>query len=427
MKAERFVLFVFLVLSTSLAFISGCKNSVSTPLWDQPYKTPATPSITSVSPSPEAKPGINTITISGHNFLIASLDTLVPENVVVYFNTLQSTMVSVDSTTIVVRRPNLVSDSCTIKIVAHNAVVEPTFSPYKIDAVMENYGGFLQNLQLASIGVDNQDHVYVTDNSTSSSTTFLHVLEATSATDNVELSGTVSAGATQFKWRGACVGPDGFLYVLGAGNRGVDKANLLTGAVTQKWVQLPKPTNVGDFGPGGYLFTGGAKTDLYVVSPFASGSLNASQLGLSGAYASDTILAVKVYNGYVYVASKPSASSNPAKIWRNQLTSDSTIGTQELVIDMSGTAFAADPISAIAFSSSGGLFIATNSVDPIIWLDPSTGRLDNFYKGIVPSYCSGIAWSKASNYLYMISGNTATSQTWTVNRIDMGDKCGANF
>jgi hypothetical protein len=215
--------------------------------------------------------------------------------------------------------------------------------------------------------------------------------------------------------------------MLGAANRGIDKVDLSTGNVTQKWVQLPKTTNVGDFGPGGYLFAGGVKTDLYVVSPYASGSLSASQLGLTGAYASDTILAVKVYNGYVYVASKSTTSSEPAKIWMNQLTSDSTIGAQELVVDLNGTPFASDPISAIAISASGVLFIATNSTDPLLWIDPSSGKLDNFYKGIVPSYCNGIAWSKASDYLYMITGNTAASQTWTVYRVDMGDRCGANF
>jgi len=73
------------------------------------------------------------------------------------------------------------------------------------------------------------------------------------------------------------------------------------------------------------------------------------------------------------------------------------------------------------------MYISTASTDPLLVVDPTSGKVDNFYKGIVPPYCAGLCWSKTSNYLYIISGNTAAAQPWTVMRIDMGVNGGANF
>lgn len=408
MKANRFLLSTVLFISASLAFVSGCKYNVSQPLWDQPYKAPATPQITSVDPPSEAKPGVSTITIHGHNFIVAASDTAVSDSTIVYFGTTQADVVSMDSTTIVVLRPNLVSNSCTIKVAPHNAIVEATYGPYKIDPVYESYGGFLQNLQLGGITVDGAENLYVGE------TTSKYIHKITPDGNNTVI-GTATNGPTD-----AQIGPDGNLY-LTENNRKIDSVNLATNTV-KTWTQLPpgKAVKVGDFGPDGYYYTGGPKTDLCIVPPNHPATLTAAQIKLAGSYATDEILAIRVYNGYVYVASRPNGTQTPAKIWRNQTIADS-VGSQELVLDMGATAFASDLVTDIAFSSAGTMFIGTASVaDPILIVDPATSKVDNFYKGIVPPYCNGFTWSKTSTYLYLISGNTAAAATWTVYRLDMG-------
>jgi len=85
MKANRFLPVIILFLLASLMFVAGCKYNVTTPLWDQPYTALVAPQITSVNPSSEAKPGVSTITISGHHFIVPASDPTVPDTTLVYF------------------------------------------------------------------------------------------------------------------------------------------------------------------------------------------------------------------------------------------------------------------------------------------------------------------------------------------------------
>jgi WD40 repeat protein len=420
MKYYRFLTIAISLVSASLMVLSGCKYNPTKPLWDKSSKAPAAPAIVSIDPPSEAKPGISYITIHGHNFIVAASDTVASDTTYVYFGTTAAVIVSESDTTIVVRRPNLSSDTCTIKVAPHNAIAEATV-PYKIDPVIEQYGGFLQKVQLSAIAVDNSENVYVTE------TGNYRIHKATSATDNGFLVvGTDTAKTNGTPW-GGCMGPDGNLYIMEGTSRCIDKVYLAADTVTQKWTQLPsgKFVKVGDCGPGGYIFTGGLRTDLCIVSPSAPPKV--TQLTLAGSYSSEEILAVKVFNDSVYVASRAAGTTNPAKIWSHQLLTDSTIGPRQLVLDLSTTTFASDLVSGIAFSSNGAMYISTAAADPILVVDRASGKVDNFYKGIVPPYCAGLCWSKTSNYLYIISGNTAASQTWTVYRLDMGSPGGANF
>ena len=319
-------------------------------------------------------------------------------------------------------RPNLSSDTCTIKVAPHNAIAEATV-PYIVDPVIEQYGGFLQNVQLSAIAVDNSENVYVAENGN------YRIHRATSATDNGFLVvGTDTAKTNGTPWGGS-VGPDGNLYIMAGTSRYIDKVYLQADTVTKKWTQLPsgKFVKVGDCGPGGYIFTGGLRTDLCIVPPYAPTTLSSAQIGLAGSYATEEILAVKVYNDTVYVASRKAGTTNPAIIWSHQLITDSTIGPRQQVLDMSTTTFATDLVSGITFSSDGTMYVSTASADPLLVVNRASGKVDNFYKGIVPSYCSGLCWSKTSNFLYIISGNTTPAQTWTVYRLDMGSPGGKNF
>jgi len=417
MRAYLFLSVTLFVTSVWLVSISGCKYNVSSPLYNQPSPYKAIPTIISVDPASGAKAGVNTITINGRNLVVPSSDSLTPSNTIVYFNgKLEADIVSIDSTAIVVYRPNVTGDSNTITVVPHNAAAEAKFSPYKIDPVIMNYGGFLQNLPLGAIAIDNRDSLFVME------TTSKSIDEVTSPTDNVVLGGNAKSGQSPVA---AIVGSDGNLFVL-QGSRLIDRVNLPGGTVTQKWVTLPSGLVVksGDCGRGGYLFLGGARTDLCIVSIGLSGSLKTSQITIGGGYASEEILAIKIYNGYVYIASRRSSSS-PAIIWRNKIIADSTVGTREEVLDMSTTKFASDPITGIVFSSTGTMYLSTASTDPILVVN--NGSINNFYKGIVPPYTNAMAWSRKSNYMYIISGNTAASQTWTVFRLDMGTTSNANF
>jgi hypothetical protein len=192
-----------------------------------------------------------------------------------------------------------------------------------------------------------------------------------------------------------------------------------------QWIRLGsgKIVKVGDFDADGYFYVGGTKSDLGIIAPDLS-------VKYAGYYASEEILAVRVYTPYVYVASRAPSSGGqppaPGSIWKHRIVARDSVGSKELVIDLSGTAFAARTIRAITFSADGTMYIGTDSSDPILIVNPATGSVDYFYKDILPPYCKNFYWGRGT-YLYMISGNTNPAQEWTVYRVDFGTAGAHNY
>ncbi len=391
MKAHCFFMVVALFIA---AVMATCEYDASQPLWyNKDFQEPLTPVITQIEPDQTARPGVNIIKIHGANF--ASL----PDTSDVYFDVTPAEIVETSNSLIKVRRPNLVTDSCTIKVVSKQALVVAKYSPYKIDPVMERYGNFLENQVLSTVTVDQVANLYVTTSST-------NIYKVTPDGEKT-LIGTATKAPTD-----ARIGPDGNLYLIET-DRVIQKVDFAADTVI-RWTQLSSGKNVkfGDFDANGYLYTGGRRTDLLVVA------FDLSSTTPVGVYATEEILAIRVFNGYVYVASK--TSTQPAKIWRHSIGSGGTLGSRELVLDMSMTGdFADRSVKALTFSSNGNIYIATDSSDPILIVDPATMNVDFFYKGILPPYCKHFGWGNG-NYLYMISGNADPAQEWTIYRVDMG-------
>ena len=409
MKAQRFFIIALLMIVSLAALILGCKYDVAEPQWDKPNGTTTAATISSVEPA-QAAPGVNTITIRGTNFT-GAIDTSVVHNEYVdttytyngvYFDNLQAEVIEYSSTSIKVRRPNLVSDFCTVKVVPSRASVVARFGPYKISSVVERYGSFLDNVALSVVAVDNTENLYVVITGSRS------IYKVTPAGQKTLLGGVATRAPTD-----ARVGPDGRLYMTG-NNRSIDVVDPSTGQV-KTWTQLPsgRVVKFGDFDATGYFYTGGTRSQLVVVAP----NLTATSTGL---YAADDILGVRVYNGYLYLAVKAAAGQTPSlAIWRHSIGANGTLGAKQLVLNLDATEFASRAIRAFSFSTSGILYIGTDSPNPILIVDPTTLNMDILYKGILAPYCKQFCWGKA-NYLYMISGNTSPAQEWIVYRVDMG-------
>lgn len=398
MKSNRVLMIILLfIVVSSFLFVSGCKYNVSAPLWDQPYNAPPAPVITQVTP-PEAAPGVNMITIQGENFIIGS------DTTIVNFDNTAAEIISISANSITVRRPNIVSDSSKIKVIVHDAISEPIYSPYKVYPVIGQYGGFLTGVELGAVAVDNSENIYVIETVTK------NIHKVTPDGDNTVI-GKATRAPTDAK-----IGPDGNLY-LTENNRAVDKVDLTTGNA-ERWVQMPsgKVVKFCDFGSNGFFYAGGSKTGIVLV-PF-----DLSQDPVStDVYSTDDIEAIRFYNGYLYVVSKPLNSLEPAIIYKNQINPDGSIGSQEEVFDMNSIQDSS-VVTGLTFSADGKMFIATNSSNnTLIIVDPATNTTDIFYKGIIHPYCASMQWGSA-NYLYMINGNTTEGETWTVYRIDMGTK-----
>lgn len=421
MKTTRTLTFAAFLTAGSLAMMTACKYDVAEPLWNQPPETAAPPLISSMEPA-QAVPGVNTITIHGTNFTGAS-DTTVIRNADfdtsaayvyngVFFGTISADIIEFSSTSIKVRRPNLSVDTCTVKVVPARPLVAARYSPYKVDPVLQRYGSFLDNLALSVVATDAAENLYV-------------VAQGDKSITKVTPSGGKSLVATapQVPYD-ARIGPDGRLYLM-ANSRQVSAVDVQSGTVQAIWRNCPsgKVVRFGDFDTYRHFYTGGVRTDIVIIS-FDTTTV----FRLSGYYLTSEILAMRVFNGYLYVvANKSPAGQTPSvDIWRHSIAAGGTLGPKELVLNWDGTGvFANRTIRGIAFATSGTMYIATDSPDPMVTFDPATQKLDYFYKSIIPSYCKQFCWG-TQTFVYMISGNTASTspptpaQDWTVYRVDTG-------
>jgi hypothetical protein len=265
---------------------------------------------------------------------------------------------------------------------------------------MERYGDFTENIPLSAVVTDNQDNLYV-----------IEARNVHKVTPNGEktLFGPANRNTLDAK-----IGPDGNLYLLG-NNRAVDKVDVTSGEIS-RWIQMPSGKNVryGDFDDFGNFYAGGNKTDLLVVES------NLNIKTAAGFYNASDILAVRVFNNYVYVAANRSDYEDTSKIYRHQIDAGGNLGAQELVLDLRNSAdFSSRVIKGLTFSSSGMMFLATDAVNPIIIFDPAGGGIDYFYKEILRPYCKSFAWG-SGNFIYMINGDAATGEEWTIYKVNVG-------
>jgi hypothetical protein len=411
MKTARILRFAAFLTAGSLAVIAGCKYDVADPLWDQPPGTSIAAAITSVEPA-QAAPGVNIITIHGTNFTGAIDTSLIHNDYVdtsiayngIFFDNLSAEIIQFSSTSIKVRRPNLASDTCTVKVAPARALVAARFTPYKIDPVIARYGSYLENLPLSVVTADSVENLYV-------------ISQSDKAISKVTPTGGKSIIATApLVPTDARIGPDGRLYLM-ATNRQISVVDVQTGTV-QLWRNCPsgKVVKFGDFDAYRHFYTGGVRTDIVIISLDTT-----TVFRIAGYYATAEILAVRAFNGYLYVAAKNAAGQTPSVgIWRHSIAAGGTLGSKELVLSWDGAGeFALRTIRTIAFATNGTMYIATDSPNPILSFDPATQSLDYFYKGIIPSYCKQFCWG-SQTFIYLISGNTSPAQEWTVYRVDMG-------
>lgn len=105
---KKFIYYSLILLVISILGF-GCENEVTPSLY-QPQDPEATPVVTSVDPPNSALAGVSVITINGSEFLSD------PSRMIVYFNNELGQIMQASPNQLLVKVPNLVSDSIAIKI-----------------------------------------------------------------------------------------------------------------------------------------------------------------------------------------------------------------------------------------------------------------------------------------------------------------------
>ena len=104
-------------------------------------------------------------------------------------------------------------------------------------------------------------------------------------------------------------------------------------------------------------------------------------------------------------------------IWRNEIISEDSLGTNELFLNWDE--YACNTITAITFSADGDMYIGTDMGDAITVLQ--NGNLRPFYKEILYPPTKAFCWGNGK-YLYVIrlASDVATRRVIRINMFKDG-------
>jgi hypothetical protein len=350
-----------------LAGFQGCEYKIPQSIY--PGSGGPDPVITSVVPD-SAFGGVTVITIQGRNFAPTA------DRNFVFFGRGEAVILSCSETELRVVRPLSIGDTATIRVAVRDAFGTANVGPYKLEKGITDVD---ELGWVFSIAVDASENLYAATE---------RAVVKISPSGKKE---TVSS--LPFRVAGAIrTLPDGSVYVQRDDNKLLYRVPPGGGDPQELLFQWRK-ASVFDLDGNGNLYSGGLANGLMFTNPAAKTSVSV------GDYANSAIKAVRVVNGYVYVA-----LNDPLKggVWRNQILSAAgAIGPSERVLDWSTTgAYAASALNDIAFAADGDLFIATDhDPDPVLVVHPD-GTRESLYPGYLAAPATSLMWGNG-NYLYI--------------------------
>jgi len=379
LRISKFYLFVFGLIVIAF-FINGCENDYPDSIWDPNYKSKPDPQIANVLPEQNAFAGIDEITIIGQNF-----STVVDENQV-FFNGTVAEKISVSTTELVVKAPNVVSDSILVQVSVQGAVLFGEYFPYPLQSAINIVGDFDKNDDAYAIEFNPSDtSLYISllkDNTGASN----KIVRVSSNNERHDYSKTFLDKASAMRF-----GPDGSLFYVNAvqvllriSPGGDDPATS-----DQIFAILPGAVSDLDFDSNNNIFCGGTGKAVYRVKA------NDAATTTAATYELINITAVRVYDGYLYVVGTYTGDDSdiPTKaIWRNEITSaDGELGANEVYYNWDTGPYPLSNIKTITFSSDGDAYIGTTGDEAIVILHQD-GSVEPLYPGVISPETYYLTW-----------------------------------
>jgi hypothetical protein len=402
MKKYKFIIIALVII---VALLSGCVDNSIPPGWPPPANPVASPVITSISPADSAMGGVLDITINGSNFG-ATVD-----QCYVYFGTEPGVVTSFTSNQIVTLRPVSYGDAISTRVVVQLAD-DIAQKNYKIKRVLTPLGAFPGATLSTTIASDTSGNVYVAFNS-ARDTSGNKVIRKISANGIVSDYASYLTSLTI-----ACIriAPNGILYALMTGSDGQFHSVAPGGGALTKLFGFLENMTCFDFDQNGVIYAGGTSGTNKTID-----IVQATTVVKGPSYANYNILAVRVFQNYVYVLA--AGGANPG-IYRHQILGG-TLGTQEQVLLWSATGdYATSKMKDLTFSAIGDMYIATDkSADPILLVYYSTGTVTGMrplYKNLITIAVGGITWTRNILYDRVVPPVTSSAPPSIV-AIDMGN------
>lgn len=380
---------------------------------DPTYSQKPDPIITKVEPAAGAYAGISEVTITGTNFDPSENYS----HTRVYFGGKKAQINSMTSDEIICIAPVIAGDSLLVKVQVDGATLFGVSEPYKLEYAQKDYGGITGAFNAYGLAVDLDENLYVSLGEGK-------ILKVTPEEEQIDYL-TSEQGVDGF-YKAMKMGPNKTLFTA----RTVFIYQFPEGGTGTR-ARMTKSINDFDFDEN---------LNIFYATKFAVYTLPSQNLAdkidrLVADYPDYILNALRVYNGYVYVAGSyngTSADSVQKGVWRNQiLNSTGDLGPKELVFDWEsyfGAATVGIPnILSMTFAEDGDLYLGADSTlisDAIMAIHPNGSgqylpeNAEPLFPAVLMPPATTLCWG-AGQYLYVNRRNVSDDLKRVV-RVTMG-------
>lgn len=394
-KQKQIFSLAMLVLLT--AFICSCNQEAEPSLYQVEDKG-ATPVITSIVPDKEALAGVTDVTINGSNF------SSVKENNLVYFGTTKATVLQASPTQLVVKAPAKVANDLNTKVAVQGVENFSNIVKYNLLEAVGVYYAFAKGIEEPmTVAVDKNENVFV----------YLKDKGIKKIATDGKLTDWAPKGGESFFFD-MKMGPNNIMYAT-RNLRLISQVE--EGKASATFVTFPTGITIIalDFDADKNIWASGTGGNLYSVTP--SKTITAFPIDY-------TVSAIRVYNGYVYVAGK---NATEEAIYRYKINSNSSLANKEKYFDI-GAKYGLNKIqvSAMAIGFDGELILGTDLVDAFVSVN-NAGVSSSFYPGLISPAAKSFGWGTKRNLFYIREYIDAGATLHTLVRVDMQKTSAPNF
>lgn len=414
-KSEFLLLTCVLILN----FIISCDKLA--PFFDDEVETPwekmqdkianaDTVVITDIQPTGEAARTASVFTIYGKNFQ-ANID-----SVRVYFGSNAVKVLSATTDSIKVYRPKVSGDDIIVKVACHDRINVAHYYGVSIAEVVSDWGVFVTTEYINDLTFDSDSNMFVF---ISGESNFIARFDYPGELRNSEWTGNLYNGTHYYApvemkiEQGLIAYASGINAILRVG---ADGSNYNTHT---KNIFVPEnvvKAREFDYAQNDDIYVGGINAGIIRIP--TSGTKSSYSL-----YADFKIMALRVYDGYVYIIANPQkASAGTYGVYRNAIQGDGSLGISELVIDWEAIRSNSEQnLYDLTFSESGIMYLACDDSHAPL-MKYANGELSPIYYDIVSSPVNEMEWSP-DGFLYVVVKNTSmVGQGCKIQKINLGEK-----
>ncbi len=365
--------------------------------------------ITDVQPTGEAAKTASIFTIYGKNFQANT------DSVKVYFGSTAVKVLSAATDSIKVYRPKVSGENIIVKVACHDRINVAHYSGVSIAEVVADWGVFTNTEYINDLTFDTDSNMYVyLSGDTSLLVKFVSPSQIRDGNWSGNLDGSyglyapvemkIEKGLVAYSYGGTAL-----LRV------GVDGSNYDHNKVNNLSTSAKKTGREFDYAENGDIYVGGI--GLGIVRIPTTGANKTYSI-----YTDFKIMALRIYDGYVYVIANPQKPEAGAYgVYRNAIQADGSLGNTEMILDWEALrSDSEDDLNDLTFSESGIMYLGTdNAHAPLMrFID---GVLEPYYYDIVASPVNEMEWSP-DGYLYVVVKKTlSVGQGCKIQKINLGE------